>query len=507
MKLTVVGRDSQQAGIVLNSNYASSYHAEIIQLDNGDIVIIDKSTNGTFVNGNRITPGKEVLVRRGDNIMFADVPLDWSKVENISIPANVKRVINIGSHYMNNVCIQGPNTSRFHATIREMNNGKWYICDNSKNGTTINGKKIPKGQYVEIQHSDSIMCAGLPIQNPVPKSNKKAIIITSVIAACICVGVVVGVLLNIKEKLTPEEIYSEYKPSVVLMLCGYHFEVQCGSLNIGDLPDPESLNEKSGKYSSRLYDKFIVSGDGYLIPYDGNNEMTYTATGFFIGEDGHIATNLHVAKPWLSSKLNYSSGQTIKNLADDYYRAKLNELVEQGFTQALQFIPQINVVGVMDYVTVIPNGEYLDEKNALNCHEVACSDNPEIDLAIFKIKSNRIPEDASFVPLDYIKENEPLQGSRVYTIGFPYGLQLLDNIHKTQIQANAVDGAISRNDGNKSFGFTGVSYHGASGSPIFDEYGYLIGVLNAGNPDNQGFVFGIRSKYLEILINQAEIEK
>ena len=58
MKLIIIGRDSNEANIVLSSQYVSGYHAEIIQLDNGDMYLVDKSSNGTFVNGSRVTPGK-----------------------------------------------------------------------------------------------------------------------------------------------------------------------------------------------------------------------------------------------------------------------------------------------------------------------------------------------------------------------------------------------------------------------------------------------------------------
>ena len=47
MKLTVFGRDPQQADVVLSSTFVSGYHAELIQLDNGDMYLVDKSSNGT----------------------------------------------------------------------------------------------------------------------------------------------------------------------------------------------------------------------------------------------------------------------------------------------------------------------------------------------------------------------------------------------------------------------------------------------------------------------------
>ena len=144
MKLIVIGRNPQEATLLINSDYVSGYHAELILLDNGDMYLVDKSTNGTILNGVRMTPGKEYQVHRGDNVIIADTPLNWNEVPDIVIPSNVKKIISIGSHYTNNIKLSGINVSRFHATIRQLTDGKWEICDHSKNGTTINGNRIPK---------------------------------------------------------------------------------------------------------------------------------------------------------------------------------------------------------------------------------------------------------------------------------------------------------------------------------------------------------------------------
>ncbi len=511
MKLIVIGRDPQEADIVLKSDYVSGYHAELIQLDNGDIILIDKSSNGTTINGIKMTPGKEFIIKRGDEIMFADVPFDWSLVQDLVIPQNIKQVKSIGKHYMNDICLQAPNASRFHATLREMNDGDWYICDHSKNGTSLNGKRIPKNKFVPISYKDEISCAGVPIQNPIPKPSIKYGKIFLILAACVTIGVGIVLLFNINRPISDEKLYQKYSQSTALLLCEYHFEVTCGSLDMSQLPDPDYYNKKKEIYTKRLTDKFVVEGDA-IIPYseDAGNGMAYTATGFFIGNDGNVVTNLHVAKPWLSSTIQtetMSSALTIQSLANDYYRAKLNKLVEQGFTPAIQYISQVEVKGVLDYVILIPNGSYLDEKSAVNCHEVICSDDQEVDLAIFKIKSQTLPVGVTPIPLDEICVDEPTTGRHIYTIGFPYGLNLLDNIEGTKIQANAVGATISRTDNIKTFGFDGVSYSGASGSPIFNEYGQLVGVLYAKVANSQGFNFAVRAKQLKLLIDKAEIVK
>lgn len=506
MKLFVIGRNAQESDIVLVSDYVSNYHAEIIQLDNGDMFIVDKSTNGTYVNGNRLTPGKETQIHRGDNITFADVPMNWSLIQDITIPNNVKQIRSIGSHYINDVSIQGPNVSRFHATMRQTIDGKWFICDHSKNGTTVNGHRLAKDHYVQLKKGDVISCAGVPVQNPIKGGNIGSIIGICITVACLFVGVFFGVkAIKDNRILTDEQLYQMYEKSVVMMLCEYHFKVECGTLDITQLPDPDSYNKKTGKFSRSMYDEFVIEGDE-ISAHNGDG-IFYTATGFFIGEDGYIATNRHVAKPWESEKISYGSKSvTIQTAAEDYFRSKLNKLYEMGYAPAFQFISQVKVVGVLDNVLIIPNREFVDEKNAYNCHEVICGENQEEDLAIFKIRSNNLPDNITYVPLNKIKAIEPSQGMHVMTIGFPFGLMLQD-VRKTELQANNAGGQISRNDQQYAFGFTAVSYHGASGSPVFDNKGNLLGVLNSGIDSSQGFNYAIRSEYLEKLIAKAKIIK
>ena len=169
MKLYVIGT-SPQSNIQLRSQYGSSYHAELLLLDNGDMLLTDRgSKNGTYVNGKKITPDKDVNVRRGDEVVFADERLDWNR-----IPANtvdmtkVKEIRSIGSHHLNRILLQGEHVSRFHATMKRMADGKWYIQDHSKNGTSINGNRIPKDQDVRIKRGDKISCAGHMVPNPMP---------------------------------------------------------------------------------------------------------------------------------------------------------------------------------------------------------------------------------------------------------------------------------------------------------------------------------------------------
>ena len=508
MRLTVIGRDPKQAEIVISNENVSNYHAELIQLDNGDMFIIDKSTNGTFLDGSRLAPGKETPVRRGADVTFTalGIPLDWSAVPYLKTPEGVRQTMGIGSHYMNRIVVNGTGVSRFHATVREMSDGKWYICDHSMNGTTLNGRAIPKNKYVRLKAGDEISCAGIPVENPVRKGGggwKYAVAAAAVAVAAVLV--VFGVR-SIRRPLSDEQLIAMYDNSVVLMVCEYHFEVDCGTLPIDGLPDPDSWNPRKEVFTEPLYDKFIVEDD-MVMEFDGNNSIMGTGTGFFVGESGVIATNRHVARPWEMDKVDYgTSVVTLEKAAEDYFRNKLTTLYEMGCTEALPYISQVRVRGVLDNMIIVPNGKYFNSHSAITCSEIACSSESE-DLALFKILSDSMPLNVTPVPLSKVRKNDPKKGAHILTIGFPMGINILDDLEKTEIQAHAASGSISRNDNRFLFGFDAVTRPGASGSPIFDKYGNLMGVLNSGYSSTQGFNFGVRSVYLESLLKGAEVTK
>lgn len=76
-----IGRDASNQ-IVLNDNLVSRHHAQLTLLDNGQVMIKDLgSSNGTFVNGNRIT---ECYLNTGDIVKCGAAFLNWSQyVQNI----------------------------------------------------------------------------------------------------------------------------------------------------------------------------------------------------------------------------------------------------------------------------------------------------------------------------------------------------------------------------------------------------------------------------------------
>lgn len=508
MKLVVIG-SSSDSHIVLSSPYVSSYHAEILLLDNGDIILEDKgSRNGTFLNDNKLQPNKEVVIKRGDNVRFANIVLDWNLVP---IPPKidlktVKEMRGIGTNFRNRYQIQGDRVSRFHATLKKMSSGKWYIQDHSTNGTTVNGTAVPKDQEVRIKKGDRIQCAGVGVPNPCDEErgsvNYRRIgsyIAGGLMIISLCFGIKYlfksctdnqgggGFHWGGKSSkiMADGKIFERYKSSTVLLFAGYYFEVSAGDLDfeLFELPT-----------------KVIVEGGKLIDVSESNQAAMYFGTGFFVSKDGKLITNLHIAKPWLFD----DTMATIESL----YKKQI-QVIANTYAAAMPQIPlgayvsEVKVEGKLKFIGLIPNGEDFDEENFLKCRVLSAGDDKNIDVALIRTVKGGLPDGCSYVNPDSIcvDENALAVGSHIYTMGFPAGMSLQDLEKNQGIQLFGRGGSIIQESNNYSFGFDAASYGGASGSPIFNDHGQLVGVLNAGFTKTQGFNFGIKAKYVMDLIN------
>ena len=477
MRLISFG-SSQRAQIVLHSQYVSGYHAELIQLDNGDMLLVDKnSSNGTFVNGNRITPEKEVTVTRNDTISFADQVLNWQTVPPLQIPDKdkIKSIKGIGTHTLNAIHISGDHVSRFHATIRQNKDGKWYLCDHSTNGTTVNGNRIPKDQYIQIKKGDTISCAGTTIVNPITGGNSNNTLKNAALAICaflvLCIGGFVAYKVVSGKEIGPT-IYKEYANSTVMLHSTYYFKITTSKYGV---------------------ERFIVDEDKGIVEYDGTNAMHALATGFFISNDGVIVTNLHVTAPWL-----FGEEKGLLHWIKTMYHRNYNIAMAD-----------ITVEGAIVSIEAIPNGKLFDEANATKLHKISESDTIDIDLAILQTIDNKIIPGSTYISLNKFRLDNVPVGEKIYTIGFP-GPGLLQDLGEFEkdltkvLQATGAGGEISMNNDTYIYGFNAPTLPGASGSPIFDKNGNLVSIVSMKLENTQGYNFSVKVKYLQRMIDKMK---
>lgn len=77
-----IGRgDDCRIRIADNSQRVSRNHATLKVMDNGKIFITDHSSNGTYVNGIKISTNVDFPIKRGDSVSFANVSeLNWEVI-------------------------------------------------------------------------------------------------------------------------------------------------------------------------------------------------------------------------------------------------------------------------------------------------------------------------------------------------------------------------------------------------------------------------------------------
>jgi len=149
----LVGRDAGRCQLVMDHPSVSAIHAEFSPV-NDKVLLVDRSTNGTFVDGNRVS---RVELHDGDYVTFgryAGKSLIFRtglepELRHEIVDLNKER-ITIGRDPTNDLHINHPLVSTRHAEIvRE--DGKTIIVDlGSTNGTFVNGLKVKRHELHEM---------------------------------------------------------------------------------------------------------------------------------------------------------------------------------------------------------------------------------------------------------------------------------------------------------------------------------------------------------------------
>lgn len=501
MRLLKIGRNAQ-CNIVINSQVVSGIHAEMTLMNSGDILLEDKqSHNGTFVNGNKLVPNTPCNVKRGDKITFGNVELQWSQVPPQPDTSMYSAIYEIGSNFNNDIQLSGATVSRFHATIVKDRKNRVFIIDHSKNGTTVDGIRIQSETPHRLKGNSVVVCGGVPLEwksrVQMPTQAWK-VILTVAASILVLFGVGYGAWKYIdgsEKKYTDDKLYSMYNNSVVMIRGLYHYRVTAGDLDLSDFNIPKEF--------LKIGDKLIPANA--LSQEDIIKYGSYSATGFFISEDGKIITNLHVVKPWLTDNAREVLEAEIKKIIAE--KVATFDVYKTIFTKKASkysaYISMVKVEGVLDGLFFVPQGRYFSQENATTCRVLSAGEEIENDLALLQSEKLELPSRARFINIKdsiAITDESYKVGTHMYTLGFPGGLGYQEPKSENGIQLFAHGGNITQAGTEFKFGFNAPSTNGASGSPVFNEHGFLIGVLNSGIAETQGFNYAIKAKYVKELI-------
>ena len=142
------GRDEAPGRILVDHTSISSRHAEIAPTKAGAVLRDLQSTNGTFVNSERV---QERLLQEGDLIQFGACDSHLFLYRESGRRPLVLRdieldrpLVTIGRAAENNICIAHPTVSSHHAQIRKVSEGYELTDLGSTNGTFVNGQRITR---------------------------------------------------------------------------------------------------------------------------------------------------------------------------------------------------------------------------------------------------------------------------------------------------------------------------------------------------------------------------
>lgn len=497
MRLLKVGRDPS-CDIVLQSQRVSALHAEITVLNNGDILLEDKnSRNGTFIMNNPIKPGVQVNIKRGDAIRFADVELIWDQIPSPEDNSGYKAIYGIGSNFRNEIQINGNTASRFHATLKIDKKGHATLQDHSKNGTTVNGQRVRKGQTVKVSKGDSVVCGGIPVDlNAYIPSNvsvRKIIGLAAAIVIIACGGYGAWWWIDRQSTATPKTTQA-MENATACVYGGYYY-----TITIKDDPFKNIINSWPEKWYAG------VNGEGELQVQLNTKDIKpigYTGTAFFISAEGEMGTNRHIAVPWMyrtpkEEEIIRQGMEKSRQAAEDLLFRLLSSSVASGTLSANDANAWLKryqnsdfeIGGTHAYLGIGLNGTKVNNLNDLQqCQVIAESGDENKDVALIRLNSRKTPDYLVKMGAIYdigearVDEHSLQPQDEDFTIvGYPLGERISnETFDGKELRPTMHKATLSKTPDDNQMQIQAVGINGQSGSPVIDSQHRLIGVLCSG---------------------------
>lgn len=332
---------------------------------------------------------------------------------------------------------------------------------------------------------------------------------------------------------TKNKIDEKYRSGVVLILNQYYY----------------TLTLPNGK-------AFYLAGDsdGNIINFEADPDsarncmVAATGTGFFISEDGKIATNKHVASRTVSDKDAVRVTKQILNKLERFLDSQndscesIKELCQVQYSRSTDVNERAKIVQVFNYMEekikknneIIRELKYIDPadadfeyhstlkvayngtfvKSVDDMYPCTLRDTANQDLAIIQLNSKQTPPDKYVfsVPeknmLEHYSFGEYLsrmvgsdKNEQLYMIGFNRGFSMA--VTEEGIYSQCTEGSINQTQ-KDIIQYNINTEPGSSGSPVLNRRGQLVAINFAGYRDAQSFNYGVKEMHLYDLIQKEK---
>ena len=414
--------------------------------------------------------------------------------------------------------------SRYHATVKHGKDGKMYIVDHSKNGTTVDGVRISPNTPVRIKKSSAVVCGGVPVNTsslPWPSSTWKYVV--GIAASLVIIaGLGFGAFKLIKTDKGPSLQALQNATAQVIGM--YYYEVQ-----IKDDPFVGVVDGWPKKWVFGFNKKGNIALGSCLGGALGTDilPIAYNGTAFFISENGELGTNRHIACPWDLEYDNMNYADQIRQIMtlilnnDDVVKYVASvAMSKNGINDAILRLQRLRTQelifsGSFEYLGVgLAGTNWTRIEDLQSCQVIAESKDVDKDVALLRLNSKVTPPDivkGGFFDINLARTDEKTllpQEDEMTTIGFPSergtgvniiskGKEYLPTVHRTYV---------SKTPDENGFQLQSNVVGGQSGSPVIDKNHRLVGVV-WGAHRGTDVAYACNIKHLKELYDKNKVVK
>lgn len=460
MKTVYIGK-SLENDIVIQDDFVSRRHLRISQQSNGEYLLEDLgSTNGTFVNGNRV---QTKVLSSNDIVKIGNTILPWQNYFLPTAPQNFPQKtplmsIRIGRSPNNDFVIANPTVSQQHAILQVFPNEQFVLIDvGSTNGTFLNGRKIEK--------------SWVSANSEVQFGNEKVFIRHILQSSTIAKKSPTTSTPKGKSSTAPSKYLkkntarkSPSLPSftwiILLILMAYGGISYLKSKNENNLKKKLEQEKPTKEETDDLAD---YDDEGRLIEKKENTQKTE-----------NTEENKQIEQDKQDDQIPKTDTKSLEDIVEDAENAIFRiDALEQGISKGFGtgFFVNSSGVGVSNYHVLSPGSQWQIKLKNGEVYEVTevLESNKDLDYVIFTTNAQNV----SFLP---IASQLPRKGQDIFVIGNPQGFEF--SVTKGIVSGirnyNSSEGIVS--EGDDYIQIDAPISSGNSGGPVFNMNGEVVGI-------------------------------